>query len=60
MYDRNCWRRAPEPGARLCPAIIFKDGHMAETSGSVSSQKWTSTQAYIMAVVCLLVGGAVG
>jgi len=33
---------------------------MAETSGSSSSQSWTSTQAYIMAVLCLLVGCAVG
>ena len=33
---------------------------MAETTGSTSSQRWTSTQAYIMAVVCLLVGCAVG
>ena len=33
---------------------------MAETSGGTSSQSWTSTQAYIMAVLCLLVGGAVG
>jgi cytochrome c-type biogenesis protein CcmH/NrfG len=33
---------------------------MAETNGSNSSQGWTSTQAYIMAVLCLLVGCAVG
>jgi cytochrome c-type biogenesis protein CcmH/NrfG len=33
---------------------------MAETNGSNSSQRWTSTQAYIMAVLCLLVGVAVG
>jgi cytochrome c-type biogenesis protein CcmH/NrfG len=33
---------------------------MAETTGSTGSQRWTSTQAYIMAVVCLLVGAAVG
>ena len=33
---------------------------MAETSGGTSSQSWTSTQAYIMAVLCLLVGGAGG
>ncbi len=33
---------------------------MAETNGGNSSQIWTSTQAYIMAVLCLLVGGAVG
>ena len=33
---------------------------MAETNGGTSSQGWTSTQAYIMAVLCLLVGCAVG
>jgi cytochrome c-type biogenesis protein CcmH/NrfG len=33
---------------------------MAETNQGTNSQSWTSTQAYIMAVVCLLVGGAVG
>ncbi len=33
---------------------------MAETNGSTSSQGWTSTQAYVMAVLCLLVGCAVG
>jgi cytochrome c-type biogenesis protein CcmH/NrfG len=33
---------------------------MAETSGSTGSQRWTSTQAYVMAVVCLVVGFAVG
>ena len=33
---------------------------MAETNGGNSSQRWTSTQAYIMAVLCLLVGCAVG
>jgi len=33
---------------------------MAETNGVNSSQNWTSTQAYIMAVLCLLVGCAVG
>jgi len=33
---------------------------MAETNGANSSQGWTSTQAYIMAVLCLLVGCAVG
>ena len=33
---------------------------MAETSRGSSSQNWTSTQAYVMAVVCLLVGCAVG
>jgi cytochrome c-type biogenesis protein CcmH/NrfG len=38
----------------------LKDGNMAETTGSGSFQRWTSTQAYIMAVLCLLVGGAVG
>ncbi len=33
---------------------------MAETNGGTSSHGWTSTQAYVMAVVCLIVGGAVG
>jgi cytochrome c-type biogenesis protein CcmH/NrfG len=33
---------------------------MSESSEGKSSQSWTSTQAYIMAVVCLVVGGAVG
>jgi cytochrome c-type biogenesis protein CcmH/NrfG len=33
---------------------------MAETNGGNTPQGWTSTQAYIMAVVCLLVGCAVG
>ena len=33
---------------------------MAETNGSKSAQTWSSTQAYIMAVVCLVVGCAVG
>ncbi len=33
---------------------------MADANGSKSSQSWTSTQAYIMAVLCLLVGCAVG
>lgn len=33
---------------------------MAETTGSTSSQRWTSTQAYVMAVVCLVAGFAVG
>lgn len=33
---------------------------MAETSETKISQKWTSTQAYIMAVLCLVVGCAVG
>lgn len=33
---------------------------MAEASGGNSSQSWTSTQAYIMAALCLLVGCAVG
>jgi cytochrome c-type biogenesis protein CcmH/NrfG len=54
---------------RAAPASDhLKDGHMAEanessnsqTSGGGSSQGWTSTQAYIMAVVCLVVGCAVG
>jgi cytochrome c-type biogenesis protein CcmH/NrfG len=38
----------------------LKDGYMADTNQGTSSQSWTSTQAYIMAVVCLLVGCAVG
>ena len=33
---------------------------MAETTGSTITQRWTNTQAYVMAVVCLLVGFAVG
>ena len=33
---------------------------MSETNGNKSSQGWSSTQAYIMAVLCLLVGCAVG
>jgi cytochrome c-type biogenesis protein CcmH/NrfG len=33
---------------------------MAETNEGKISQSWTSTQAYIMAVLCLLVGCAVG
>jgi cytochrome c-type biogenesis protein CcmH/NrfG len=33
---------------------------MAETNGGTSSQTWSSTQAYIMAVICLVVGCAVG
>lgn len=33
---------------------------MAETNGGNSSQAWSSTQAYVMAVVCLVVGCAVG
>lgn len=33
---------------------------MAEANGTKSSQGWTSTQAYIMAVLCLVVGCAVG
>ena len=33
---------------------------MAETKGSTGSQRWTNTQAYVMAVVCLVVGFAVG
>ncbi len=33
---------------------------MAETNGGKSSQTWTSTQAYVMAVLCLVVGCAVG
>ena len=33
---------------------------MAETTGSTSSQRWTNTQAYVMAVVCLLAGFGVG
>jgi cytochrome c-type biogenesis protein CcmH/NrfG len=33
---------------------------MAETNEGKSSQTWTSTQAYVMAVVCLAVGCAVG
>lgn len=33
---------------------------MAEVEGGKSPQSWTSTQAYIMAVLCLLVGCAVG
>lgn len=33
---------------------------MAETGGSRSAQKWTSMQAYMMAVLCLAVGFAVG
>ena len=33
---------------------------MAETNEAKSSQSWTSTQAYIMAVLCLVVGCAVG
>ncbi len=31
---------------------------MAETNGT--PQNWTSTQAYVLAVICLLVGGAIG
>jgi cytochrome c-type biogenesis protein CcmH/NrfG len=38
----------------------LKDGNMAEANGGTSSQKWTSTQAYVMAVLCLVVGCAVG
>ena len=34
--------------------------YMAETNEGKSSQSWTSTQAYVMAVLCLLVGCAVG
>jgi len=47
---------------RVWPAFEnhFEDEHMAETSGGNSSQSWTSTQAYIMAVLCLVVGCAVG
>jgi len=33
---------------------------MAEANGGNTPQSWTSTQAYIMAVVCLVVGCAVG
>jgi len=33
---------------------------MSETNVDKSSQVWTSTQAYIMAVLCLMVGCAVG
>lgn len=33
---------------------------MAETQGNNSPQRWTSTQAYVMAVLCLVVGCAVG
>jgi len=33
---------------------------MAETNEAKNSQAWTSTQAYIMAVLCLVVGCAVG
>jgi cytochrome c-type biogenesis protein CcmH/NrfG len=33
---------------------------MASTGGETTPQRWTSMQAYIMAVVCLLVGFAVG
>lgn len=33
---------------------------MVETNGGTTPQGWTSTQAYIMAVLCLLVGCAVG
>ena len=33
---------------------------MAETDGGNTPQRWTSIQAYIMAVLCLLVGCAVG
>jgi cytochrome c-type biogenesis protein CcmH/NrfG len=38
----------------------FKDGKMADTNGTNTPQVWTSTQAYIMAVLCLIVGCAVG
>jgi len=44
----------------LTPQILLKDGYMAETNGGNASQSWTSTQAYIMAALCLLVGCAVG
>jgi cytochrome c-type biogenesis protein CcmH/NrfG len=33
---------------------------MASTNESRNSQNWTSTQAYLMAVICLIVGSAVG
>lgn len=33
---------------------------MAEKEVGTSSQSWTSTQAYVMAVICLVVGCAVG
>jgi len=33
---------------------------MADTNGTNTPQTWSSTQAYIMAVVCLVVGCAVG
>ncbi len=33
---------------------------MSEANGGTSSHGWTSTQAYIMAVICLVVGCAVG
>ncbi len=33
---------------------------MADANGGSSSQSWTSTQAYVMAAICLLVGCAVG
>jgi cytochrome c-type biogenesis protein CcmH/NrfG len=33
---------------------------MAETNGANTPQTWSSTQAYIMAVLCLVVGCAVG
>lgn len=33
---------------------------MASTNETHTAQNWTSTQAYIMAVICLIVGSAVG
>ena len=52
--------RGRECKPAVSTADFFEDGYMAETNGGNTSQSWTSTQAYIMAALCLVVGCAVG
>src|ERR1019366_9936911 len=60
-YDKCCWKQGRRAQLALRSLqIILRTDIMAETNGGNTSQRWTSTQAYIMAVLCLLVGCAVG
>jgi cytochrome c-type biogenesis protein CcmH/NrfG len=52
--------RAAGRWSRPATLDYLEDAHMSEINEGKSSQGWTSTQAYIMAVLCLLVGFAVG
>jgi cytochrome c-type biogenesis protein CcmH/NrfG len=54
----GAWQQLAIGAAPISDSL--KDGNMADANGGNTPHGWTSTQAYIMAVLCLLVGCAVG